>query len=548
MTLDEFRAKNPDYKDWDDARLADGLYNKFYSSMPREEFNKQVGYAPDKQGGYLSTFGHGMVKGLMGSATALGEATAAEMGQPEMQGTMPSAEQATDIMQREVTGPLPVMPGRTGKFVEAMGEAAGSPATYVGPGGLALKLGGGMLSAAGGEAGAQALESYGPRAATVGRFGGSLLTGLVTGTASMERQLKNLSSRLPTHADIKTLANTLYDRLRASKTQLSPEGAKELGQQIIKHLEETGHSRLNNEHAGVFAEVDKLMGIGASAERAERAVVQRGEAAMRRLSSDATSAEIASATRAQGATAGITTDVGEINQVRAVLTNTAGTSVSPSTREAAGRAVDAIDSFLMNVPERFVISGNPKADAAMLRQAQQLWSTHKQMETIEKATTAAQRRASSTGTASNRINAARQELRKVIDSEKKSRGMPQEVKDKIEQIVGGTFLSNRLRYASKFAPGGPVSAGFGLGAGAVTHDPFVGFGVWAAGMIAEHAGQYLTDRQIRQLADMMRGGVNVPGKATLREISPLMEVPRMTPAVQAARALTTGPLQTGSQP
>jgi hypothetical protein len=247
----------------------------------------------------------------------------------------------------------------------------------------------------------------------------------------------------------------------------------------------------------------------------------------------------------------VTTSVGEIDTVRKVLTGLAGKSIQPATREAAGEAIDAIDAFLMNVPERFVVSGNPRADAELLRRTQQLWSTQKQMETVEKATTAAQRRAGSTGTGANRINAARQELRKIIDSEKKSRGMPQAVKDKIDQIVVGTRMSNALRNVSKWAPTGPVSTATGVGTSYLTGGWLLAVTTAAAGWIAKHAGEYLTDRQIRQLTEMMRAG-NPLGAPIAREIAPLQAQARRTPALyggyQGMQALTSGPLGPGTSP
>lgn len=44
-TLKEIREKYPQYKDLSDQQLADGLYKKFYSDMPREEFDRKVGLA-----------------------------------------------------------------------------------------------------------------------------------------------------------------------------------------------------------------------------------------------------------------------------------------------------------------------------------------------------------------------------------------------------------------------------------------------------------------------------------------------------------------------
>jgi len=284
------------------------------------------------------------------------------------------------------------------------------------------------------------------------------------------------------------------------------------------------------------------MGIGRAAARAEQGVAQRGEAAVAALTSASTEAEINQAIRLASATAGKTTSVGEIDTVRRVLSGLSA-SPNPATREAAGHAIDAIDHFLANVPERFVISGNPKADAALLRQSQEFWKTQKQLEEVEKATTRAQRRAGSTGTGHNNINTARQELRKIIDSEKRSRSMPQEVKDKIDQIVEGTWASNAARMASKHAPSGPVSA-MTTGAAFFGAGPWAAAGVAGGAWLAKYAGQYLTDRQIRELQQLIQGGTSL-GRPIMREISPLMEQARLTPAEMAGRALMTGPLGPG---
>ena len=42
-TLSEFRARYPQYNDMSDADLANALYRKYYSDMPRAEFNQKIG-------------------------------------------------------------------------------------------------------------------------------------------------------------------------------------------------------------------------------------------------------------------------------------------------------------------------------------------------------------------------------------------------------------------------------------------------------------------------------------------------------------------------
>jgi hypothetical protein len=43
-TIAEIRSRYPQYNDMSDSQLADAMHRKFYSDMPREEFDKKIGY------------------------------------------------------------------------------------------------------------------------------------------------------------------------------------------------------------------------------------------------------------------------------------------------------------------------------------------------------------------------------------------------------------------------------------------------------------------------------------------------------------------------
>src|SRR5690606_14383485 len=45
-TIAEIRKKYPQYEDMSDRQLADSLYRKFYSDMPRAEFDAKIGLSP----------------------------------------------------------------------------------------------------------------------------------------------------------------------------------------------------------------------------------------------------------------------------------------------------------------------------------------------------------------------------------------------------------------------------------------------------------------------------------------------------------------------
>lgn len=48
MNLSDFRKENPDYNDMSDADLAAALHAKFYSDIPRADFDKAIGYTAPK--------------------------------------------------------------------------------------------------------------------------------------------------------------------------------------------------------------------------------------------------------------------------------------------------------------------------------------------------------------------------------------------------------------------------------------------------------------------------------------------------------------------
>jgi hypothetical protein len=499
-TIAEIRQQYPQYSDMSDTQLADALHSKFYADMPREQFDAKVGLttkpAEEKPSGVMDFFKsipRGMLKGFSTQASVGGQAAALEMSDPALAEQIPGAEQSTALLEQNVTGELPKPAGRAGRFGEAIGEVLGSPVSYVGPGSLALKMGAGALGAVGGESAGEL--AAGTRFETPARIAGSTLAGGGAALAPMERQLAKLAGRLPTREDIKAAATAGYNMLRQSDTRLSPEGAQTLATDIQAAL-----------HQGDFREYLEPKTFRALSELAS----------------------------------GQHTDVGEVDTVRRLLLRA---QKDPNERAAAGKAVEAIDDFLINVPEHFILSGNPAADAEILRHAQRNWALHKQLEQVEESTTKAQRRAAVSGSGANRINTTRQEIRKILDSDRKSRGLSADVKDKMEEIIEGTWLTNRARQVGKFAPSGPVSALFTVGA-----DMSAGHGAAAAvgvtGFLSKWLGEYLTDRQLKQLEHLMRSESPI-GRSVAREIEPQQTLQRMVPAAQAARSALTSPLAPG---
>jgi hypothetical protein len=74
-TLAEIRQQFPQYSDLDDGALAEGLHRKYYSDIPREEFDKKIGFSNQGGGAFdtvkdvVKSGGIGLAQGAVGAVT-----------------------------------------------------------------------------------------------------------------------------------------------------------------------------------------------------------------------------------------------------------------------------------------------------------------------------------------------------------------------------------------------------------------------------------------------------------------------------------------------
>lgn len=450
----------------------------------------------------LKEGGKGLLRGAASFAGDIGEAVMGPFGPSHT-----AANLAADITGGERKAPDPTYgeqishaagieasPQTTaGHYASSVGEVLGNPASYLGPGSAALKIGAGAASGLASEAAGELTEGYGIE--PYARLAGSVVGGTGAAAASAERNLSKLASQLPTRESIKNAATAGYNMLKQSNVRISPQATSDLLSTVKQEL-----------HADNFRDY-----LAPTTYRGIEELSTGGSAT-----------------------------IGDIDGVRKLLNRVPGTN--PTDRAAASKAIDAIDDFLQNVPPQHVLSGDPANDAAILKHAQGNWALHKQLEQIEQASVKGQHRAGVSGSGANQINTTRQEIRKILDSDKKSRGMSDAAKDKMEEIVMGTWLTNRARQIGKFAPSGPVSATTsiltGLGAGAPA-----GAAVAMGGFLAKHLGEYLTDKQIRELDQLLRSESPI-GRPIARTIEPEIQKQKAVPVAAAARSALTSPLST----
>lgn len=155
------------------------------------------------------------------------------------------------------------------------------------------------------------------------------------------------------------------------------------------------------------------------------------------------------------------------------------------------------------------------------------------------------RRAATTGTGGNEVNAIRQNVRRVLENPKLRRGYSEAELQAMRDIADGTPTQNALRMLSRLAPSAgalPMSGvlgGAGL-AGATGNPLYLGPSI--AGEVAKYAAERSTRKQIDQLGELIRNGATLPQKemsdSTTRIVAALM-------AREAAQVEAGGPQYTG---
>ena len=210
-----------------------------------------------------------------------------------------------------------------------------------------------------------------------------------------------------------------------------------------------------------------------------------------------------------------------VDTIRKMAGNVARDGANPSQRELASRLIEKIDDFVDNLSPSSVISGNPQTAAASLKVARDAWRRLRKSEMVDEALTKAERRAASTGSGGNADNATRQNIRAILDNQKKARLFSQAERQLMERVVRGSTSQNALRLVGKLSPeGSGLMAALGIGATAA--NPVMST-FPAAGFVAKQGADALTKRNVTRLSEAVRQG-GATSRATANEL--LLELQR----------------------
>lgn len=198
-----------------------------------------------------------------------------------------------------------------------------------------------------------------------------------------------------------------------------------------------------------------------------------------------------------------TPSLGDVEDVRQYVNQKVTPSQVPGEQELGMAMKNEIDAYLSKLEAQ---GGEGVEDIAAARQAHETSRRRISAQELEDVFQKAGWRAASTGLGGNDINAARQNVRRIL--EKPGGGYTPEQIAKMKEIVEGTTATNAARAVGGLSPqrglGGLATLG-GAGMGVQSGNP-----AWIAppliGMVAQAIGEHLTKKQVGDLSAMIRNG------------------------------------------
>lgn len=207
----------------------------------------------------------------------------------------------------------------------------------------------------------------------------------------------------------------------------------------------------------------------------------------------------------------------QMQTMRRMLQDAAG-STDPSDRRIGAILLERFDDWRgKQVPEYGL------ADA--------LYGRMKRADDVDFRIEKADNRAASSGTGGNRVNAARQNLRQILDNPKAQRGYSAAELDAMREIVRGSPLVNALRLGGRLSPTSgalPLMGNMaGIGIAPQVAIPAMGVAAGAKGL-----AEALTTRQVGALSEMIRNGGPLPA-------NPSATIDNLANALLVGRSIST---------
>ena len=193
--------------------------------------------------------------------------------------------------------------------------------------------------------------------------------------------------------------------------------------------------------------------------------------------------------------------VNNLRSLRRTLGNAAA-SPDPTERLAAKSAQQHVDEFLSNLDQSApgdIISGNPNAAAAILKDANANYAAMSRAADLDTRMIRAQLRASAANSGMNIGNTIRQRMADILVNPKLQRGFSADEIAQMTKIVQGSATSNSMRFASNVLGGGERDA----------HSTVCGLGHAGVAPIAGYFLRKMYNAQTIQAAERLNAAVRM---------------------------------------
>lgn len=478
-TIAEIRQSYPQYADMSDRQLADALHEKFYSDIPRAEFDAKVGIKPDPSlEGIAKQAGVGVAKGaigmagtgpdfkemagqtaerITGSPTAGNLARTAITWSPIGPLTMGPTSQAIQRGVEGVTGPFRKPQNIAEEGAQTAGEFLLGAAL---PGGWAARLARVLAPAAAVETAGQTARELGPEGSEQAV---RLITGLLVPTGGRSRQVEG-----PTRPQLRAASDAQYAEARSLPVEFSPAFGNRVADQVETALIQAGVR--DHTTPGVWRSVQELRHpIGRNPNQPGPITIT------------------------------------DIDSARQAIRGAQGQPGSPDAR-ASGIAIRALDDALETAQTRDVVRGHQYLPQLLdtMGRARGNYRAQANAGEIERATNRAELQAASAGVGSNIDNATRQQFKAILNSPSRSRGFSRAELDAMRAIVEGSTEGNAVRHIGRLAPTGIVSAALSGGSGYALGGPTGAMLLPGIGAISKAISDRETAHRVREVSNMVR--------------------------------------------
>lgn len=382
----------------------------------------------------------------------------------------PTRAQATQTLQAQTPEPQ----GRYGKLGEAVGQGVGNPVSYLGPGGLGLKIGGAVASSLASEGSRQAAEGtpYEKPAAIAGAIAGGAVAGKTLGPT-------NPKAAVPTMDELLAAGSQGYKTARNSGLEVKPGAMQLWALRVEKELKGPDHGFTG----GNYGTANKTLDLVDAIQRPPK-----GTAAI--------------------AAPGLDTIRKNLQNIAEETQPAQGGFAKPTPDAAAATiALRRFNEYTEAIPGGDVLAGSAKDYVRALKQANSDWGAGRRLQDFETRLTKAER-ATDRQVAGSLDSQIKSKAGALLDNKAKVAGLSAEEKAQLELINSGGPVSNTLRQLGRggagvvpimgqLAAAGPLAAATG-GASIIPQAAL------AAGLYGARKGsEAITKSRANTLAEML---------------------------------------------